>query len=381
MNNQNKKVLLVITKSNFGGAQKYVFELAKSLKANNFNVHVALGGEGRLKEKLETARIQVTTIPYLGRDISFKDDFKSGIALYKIIKKIQPDVIHLNSSKIGAIGSVIAQVARVPRIIFTIHGWAFNENRSSLSKLFIKIIYSITIFFSNTSIAVSQMTASQASILPFYFLFKNKIKVVLNGIETPDYFTKDKARDFLSQICNQDFSQKTIVGQIAELHPIKSIETTILGAKILTQKYPDLVFVIIGEGQEHESLENLIIEQGLQDKVFLTGYVDNAARYMRAFDIFTLTSKSEALALVLIEAGLAKVPVVASRVGGIPEIIEDHHTGLLFESENIEDFISKITYIFETHDFEKEMIINNFYAKIQNGFLVEHMTGHTIKYY
>jgi flavorubredoxin len=77
MNNQKKKVLLVITKSNFGGAQKYVYELAKGLKRKDFDVEVALGGDGILIEKLKDAGIKVIQIPYLNRDISILNDLKT----------------------------------------------------------------------------------------------------------------------------------------------------------------------------------------------------------------------------------------------------------------------------------------------------------------
>jgi len=381
MNNQNKKILIVITKSNFGGAQKYVFELAKSLKKQNLDVFVALGGSGALLQKLEAENIPVTSLPSLQRDISLSNDLKSSIDLFKLIKKIKPDVVHLNSSKIGAIGSVVSRIARVPKIIFTIHGWAFNEDRSFVSKFILYVIYSIAIFFSHSSIAVSKMTANQAKKLPLYFLLKNKIHVVLNGIEIPNFQPKEDARNFLSDTCKMDFSSKKIIGQIAELHPIKSIETTVYGAQTLVQENPDLVFVIMGDGELKESLTDLIKKLGLEDKVFLTGYVDNAAQYIKAFDVFVLTSKSEALALVLLEAGLAEVPVIAPRVGGVPEIIEDHHTGLLFESGNTKEFVSKVNYILTTHDFEKETMIKNFYTNIQNNFLIEHMTAQTIKHY
>jgi len=381
MNNQSKRVLLVITKSNFGGAQKYVFELAKSLSRNGFEVAVALGGNGVLIDKLKISQIPVFILPSLGRDISFFSDFKSGFELFKVIDQYKPDILHLNSSKIGAIGSIVGRMCLVPRIVFTIHGWAFNEERSVLSKILIKSIYSITIFFSHASLAVSQMTADQAKILPLYSLFQNKIKVVLNGIEIPNFISKTEARSFLSQKCNTDLSSKTIVGQIAELHPIKSIRTLITSAQALVSKYPNLVFLIIGDGEEKESLARLILELNLQDKVFLTGYIDNAAQYIKAFDIFTLTSKSEALALVLLEAGLAEVSVIASRVGGIPEIIEDKHTGQLFESSNSNELSAKIEYVLNMSSFEKEMILKNFHDKILDSFLIEHVTKNTTAHY
>lgn len=381
MNNQKKKVLLVITKSNFGGAQKYVYELAKGLTRNGFSVEVVLGGDGILIQKLKDAGINTIQLAHLGRDISPLNDVRTFFSLIGIFKKHKPDIVHVNSSKIGAIGTLAARICFVPKIIFTIHGWAFNEDRSSLAKYIIKIIYTKTIFFSHTSIAVSNMTKLQAASLPFFSLIKNKIKTIHNGIEIPDFLSKEDSLKFLSSKIGMDLQDKIIVGQIAELHPIKSIETTIKGASELVKKSPHIVFLIMGEGDARKKLEQLISEYNLSQNVFLLGFVDNAAQYTKAFNIFCLTSKSEALALVLIEAGLAQVPVLASRVGGIPELITDSQTGFLFESQNVNEFKNQIEHILSLSLDEKNKITEAFYTKIQSNFLVEHMTAKTIDVY
>lgn len=381
MNNQKKKVLLVITKSNFGGAQKYVYELAKGLKRKDFDVEVALGGDGILIEKLKDAGITVIQIPHLNRDISILNDIKTFFTLIKIYLKSKPDIIHVNSSKIGGIGALAARICFIPKIIFTVHGWAFNEDRSSLLRYIIKFLYTVTIFLSHTSIAVSHITKSQASSLPFFFLIKNKITTIHNGIEQPNFISKEDARMFLSSKINKDVSDKIIVGQIAELHQIKSIETTIEGAREIIQKFPNTIFVVMGEGEEREKLEKLIEQHNLQQHVFLLGFVDNAAQYIKAFDVSCLTSKSEALGLALIEAGLAHVPVVASRVGGIPELITDKETGFLFEAQHTTDFKNKIEYVLSLSIDERNKITQAFYNKIQSQFLAEHMISKTITAY
>ncbi len=381
MNNQKKKVLLVITKSNFGGAQKYVYELAQGLITKGFEMRVVLGGDGVLVQKLKDSNIDTIQVPYLGRDISLLQDIKTFFMLIAQIRKFKPQVLHVNSSKIGGIGALAGRLCFVPDIVFTIHGWAFNENRSPLSKFLIKCLYSITLILSKKSIAVSDAIKNQARTLPFYFLFKRKIYTVHNGIKTPDFLSKEDSRKFLSSKIGVDLQDKTIIGQIAELHPIKSIETTIAGASELVKKFPHIVFLIMGEGEERKKLEQLISEHNLSQNVFLLGFVDNAAQYTKAFDIFCLTSKSEALALVLIEAGLAQVPVLASRVGGIPELITENQTGFLFESQNVNEFKNQIEHILSLSIDEKNKITEAFYTKIQSHFLVEHMTTKTIDVY
>lgn len=381
MNNQNKKILIIITKSNFGGAQKHVLELAQNLQKRNYLVQVAYGGDGPLVQKLHKANILTIQIPYLGRDISFFQDFKVCIELFKLFKKEKPNVVHLHSSKIGAIGSLVARLSGIKRIIFTIHGWAFNENRSYLSRLCIKYIYVVTLFLSHASIAVTQHVKTQAQSLPFYFLIGHKIFVVNNGIEDPIFLSKEVSKQKLSALLPHDISQNILIGQIAELHPIKSIETSIQAMRNLILKYPNLKLLIIGAGQEQENLQLLIKMYELESCVFLLGFVDNASQYIKAFDCVCLTSKSEGLPLTLLEAGLAHVPVVASRVGGIPELISDTKSGFLFIAGNVEDFEKKIETVLALTPVQKEKITHSLFTHIQSQYTIQQMIDKTITLY
>ena len=381
MNNQKHKILLIITKSNFGGAQKYVFELAQELQKNDHEVTVVLGGNGILIEKLKNVGIEVEQVEELGRDISIINDFKTFLKIKKIISKHNPDIVHLNSSKIGALGALASRLARVPQIIFTIHGWAFNEDRGFTSKLIIKMIYFFTILLCHHSIAVSKKIRQQAQFLPFYYFLKKKIHVVYNGIATPHFISKQDARVFFEQKTNTSFDGKYIIGQIAELHPIKSISTTIEAAAQLTSINPNFIFLICGEGEERKKLERQIMSAGLEKNVFLLGFIDNAAQYIKGFDLFCLTSKSEALALVLLEAGLAQVPIIASKVGGIPELIIEEETGFLFESQNTSMLVSQIKKIFELNTNEIKNITDTYYALVQEKHSIEKMVQDTVKIY
>lgn len=378
MPNQKKKILIIITKSNFGGAQKYVYELAKNLPAEDFEVKVALGGTGILMDKLNGSDIETFSIPTLKRDVSLLDEIKTFVFLFKLIKQYKPDIVHLNSSKIGGLGGLVSRMARVPKIIFTIHGWAFNEPRNKLSKLVIKIIYSFTLLFAHHSIAVSDTVRKQTKQLPFYFLFKNKITLVHNGVESINFLDKNEALQILGEKINYDLRGYKIVGQIAELHPIKSIETTIQAAQNIKVLREDIKFVIIGDGDQKDYLEQLIEKNNLTDTVFLTGFVDNAARYLKAFDVFCLTSLSEALALVLLETGHARVPLIATEVGGIPEVITDKESGYLFKPK---DFKTLEKLILQTLDTDHNKMVQRLYNKVTHEFSIEQMVQKTIEVY
>lgn len=367
-----KNILLVITKSNFGGAQKYVHDLAIELKKNNHNIKVAVGGNGILIDKLLKEDIDVIKIPNLERDISLINDIKTFFFLYKIFKINKPEVVHLNSSKIGGIGGCAARIARIKNIIFTAHGWAFNENRSTVSKKIIKILYWITIFLSHKTIVVSNSMKSQIINWPLFPLIHKKIKVIHNGINCPKFLTKEDTFNKLD-IKNED--NKIIIGTIAELHKIKG-HTYILEA---AKELPFVNFVFIGDGEEKENLGKIVKEQNIKNITF-KGFLDNAAIYLKTFDYFLLPSLSEGLAICLLEAGLAEVPVIATNVGGIPEIIKDKYNGILIESKNSNAIVSAVDFLIGNPE-EARKYAENLKKDIQENFSFNKMVSNTIALY
>jgi len=364
-----KNIMLVITKSNFGGAQKYVHDLAIELKKNNYNVKVAVGGDGILIDKLVKENIDVIRIPNLNRDISIFSDIKTFIFLYKLFKKHKPDVVHLNSSKIGGIGVCASRLAGVRRIIFTAHGWAFNENRSDISKKIIKILYWITIFLSHKTIVVSNAMRNQISNWP---LINRKTKVIHNGINCPKFLKKE---DSLNNLNIKGEDNKIIIGTIAELHKIKG-HTYILEA---AKKLPFVNFVFIGDGEEKENLIKIVKEQNIKNIIF-KGFIDNASIYLKTFNYFLLPSLSEGLAICLLEAGLAEVPVIATNVGGIPEVIKNKYNGILIEPKDSNAIVSAVDFLIG-NPVEANKYTENLKKDIQENFSFENMTSKTIALY
>ena len=322
------KILIVITKSNFGGAQRYVYDLATSLPNNAFEVVVVFGQGGELEEKLKSAGIRTIKINSLQRDVNFLKDFSVLFELIKIFKTEKPDVVHLNSSKIGGVGALAGRLSGVHKIIFTAHAWAFNENRSLPSRAVIAFIQWLTVVLCHKTIAVSQKTADQ--ILKFPFISKNKVKVIYNGVGEIAFLEKGQAREI---VCKDAVKYTNWIGTISELHNNKGLDIAIDAFASVSKTHTDTAFVIIGAGEEKENLNKKINELGLTDRVFLAGFITDAKNYLKAFDIFTLTSRTEALPYAISEAGLADLPVIASSVGGIPEIIPSAEYSILIPTQ------------------------------------------------
>lgn len=350
--NNKKKVLLCITKANFGGAQRYVYELAKSIPKNEFDVVVACGEGETLKQKLREASIKVIDLEFSKRNISISNDIKTFFEIIKILKQERPDILHLNSSKIGGLGSLAGRLMRTPNIIFTAHGWAFNENRSLLSKLVIKILHTITVLLSGTTIAVAEKIKYSVS---SFASVRNKIKVIYNGIENYKLLSQ---KDALIKLGVTD-SKKTVIISIGELHPSKGLDIAIKSISLLPEeKKNKILYLIIGAGEEKSLLESLIDELRLHDQVKLVGFVENAKSVLSGADIFLLPSRTEAFPYVLLEAGLAGIPTIATSVGGIPEIIKDMQNGILVHPRNPKEVAEAISYLLDHKDTQKEFSKN-----------------------
>jgi len=372
MDNTPKKILFVITKSNWGGAQRYVYDLATSLDRTQFSPEVVLGGNGLLKEKLEKAGIPVTSLSTMERDINLKKEFLSAKELWKLLREKKPDILHLNSSKAGGLGAFVARLAGIKHIIFTAHAWAFNENREFVSKMLISFFHWLTVMLAHRTIAVSEAVKEQIIHMPF---MKSKIKVVHLGIEPGEYKTKEEARAFLSK---ESQPQELWLGIIAELHPVKGILYAIDALALIFEKNPHVHLYIIGEGDQRSIIEKQIEKRRLKEAVHLVGFLDNAQSYIKAFDIFVLPSLSEAFGYTLLEAGLAEVPVIATSAGGIPEVIDE--AGIIVPAKNAKALSEAIQSLLSSEE-QRNHLGTSLNKRVREVFSVKKMCEQTLDVY
>lgn len=413
------KILFVITKSNWGGAQRYVFDLATGLNNSptpviaslptgqagptidqastpeatspHYDISVALGGNGILADKLRAKNIRAISIPALDRDISFIKDISAFIALFQIFRAEHPDVVHLNSSKIGLLGGLAARLTGIKKIIFTAHGWTFNEDRPLFTKLFFYLTSWLTGLLSTDIIVLSDRELTQTKKLPFVI---KKTHRIYNGIKKLETLPRDDARKKLSEKIHAPLDNKIIVGTISELHANKGLEYAIRAISSLSSQYPsslrgvettrqsynNLIFIIIGGGEDEAKLQALIKKLNLENIVFLTGFIENASEYLSAFDIFTITSIKEGLPYVLLEAGSYGLPIIASGVGGIPEILDNGRAGFLTETKDATGIVMALNIL-----ITDQIIANRFSKKIKERidaiFTLDDMIAKTKKIY
>jgi glycosyltransferase involved in cell wall biosynthesis len=315
-----QKIMLVITKSNWGGAQKYIYDLATSYKSRGLYVSVAVGGNGELSERLTKAGIFVHKLEKMENDANLISSFYALTELTALFKKERPQLVHLNSSKAGLLGGVAARYARIKTIIFTAHGWPFNEKRSAVSKILFRVIMLFTVSLADKVICVSNKTLTDLH-APSWL--RRRMSVVFNGI-TP---LPQKDSNLFWETYNTADIYGTKIISIGELHTSKGYDLALMYLKTL--KDIPWTYHIIGEGAERKNIENDIRKYGLEGRVFLYGHIKEASSYLSNFDVFFLPSRTEALAYVVIEAINTSIPVIAHEVGGVPEIIKNDPGSLL----------------------------------------------------
>jgi len=375
-----RKILFISTKSVWGGAQRYIVDLIDYLPRDQFSMEVAAGGNGPFIAKVRERGITVYTIPELDKLIDPIKDIRSLFTMYKIIKKAKPDILHLNSSKATGLGAIAGWLAGVPKIISSTHGWPFLESRPQWQRRLIKQLERFSLFFHDAVICVSEfdyLMGIHENISPV-----KKLITIQNGIDPKKHVFLDKttARERLFEKAGVNIKSNFVIGTIAEYTQNKGLSYLIEAAAHVVNVEPNIIFFLIGWGEEKAFLEEKIEGRRLQNNVFLLESLPEAFSYLKAFDVFLLPSVKEGFAYVLLEAALAEIPIITTRVGGNPEIIDNLQNGLLIKPASPEEIINAISYL--KRDAGDRIIFGeSARRKVIKDFSIEAMIKKTIAVY
>lgn len=395
------KILFLITQSELGGAQRYVFDLANNL-VGEFDVSVAFGepGEnGELAKMLKEKNINYHVLPRLRRAISPISDLFALIEIVRLIKNLKPDIIHLNSSKISILGSLAARICYVLRVkcyvIYTVHGWVFNEPLPVWQKKFYYWAEKITARWKDKLICVSEydrQVALKNNIAP-----ENKLVTIHNGSAPVEFLSLEEAKRkifviLIRQPAEKDlklsheqwdssaFGLRMTIGAIGNLYKTKGYEYLIAAGKILKDEGLDYKLIIIGDGPEKNELQAQIEGYGLEENIILAGRLDSAAALLPAFNIYICSSVKEGLSYTVIEAMQAGLPIIATNVGGNPELIGDGETGLLVTPQDPDAIAQAVMKLTKDTELARKLGVNA-KQKAMTEFTLERMVADTKKLY
>lgn len=393
-----KTILFIITQSEFGGAQTYIFDLARKLN-KDYRIGVIAGCQNMdniFKQKLIDQKISYYCVPSLKRSISPINDIKAIYKLINIINLIKPSVLHLNSSKVSIIGSIVGAIIKSkyyglnPKIIYTVHGWVFLEPQNKLTNKIYKFAEKFTSKYKNTIICINNNDATVAK--NTLNIPANKIKIISNGIEISSEF-KEKQNALNSLLSKPNLTKlkinknTTLIGSIGNLYPtkdfitfIKAFKLTKTALQIQINNDINIKAIIIGEGAERNKLEKLIREENLTDDIFLAGSINNARSFLKAFDIYICSSIKEGLPYTLLEAGLANLPVIATDVGGIKDIIINNENGALVNPKDSQALAQATKKLIDNADI-RALYATNLNKTISKNFTLNSMITKTKKLY
>jgi len=334
------RVLYVITRSDvIGGASVHLLDLAEGIAAIGHNVQILVGGGGIFVELAKKRGLDVKSLNYLVREISLLRDVRAIQEICRKIAEFSPDIMHLHSSKAGVVGRVAARLHNVPAI-FTAHGWAFTDGVSRNKQKFYCLIERFLARMTRKIITVSEYDRKLA--LEKKVGTPDSILTVHNGVRDINFpCSTPQDERFVKFIMVARFDEQ------------KDHELLLRSLSRLKKRCWSME--LVGDGPLQEASRRLAAQLGLEDRILFSGYCSDVEQRIGASNVLVLASKWEGLPLTVIEAMRGGLPVVASNVGGVSELVIEGVTGFLTERGSESDMTDSLTTILENFECRASM--------------------------
>ncbi|SCK09382.1 glycosyltransferase family 4 protein [Vogesella sp. LIG4] len=365
------QIIYVITKAERGGAQLHVLNLIQHQLKQGHNVFLLCGTEGFLTEKATVLGAQVILCPEIIHPIHPLHDIKALFVIRQHLRRLAPNLVHAHSSKAGILTRLACYIEKIP-CVFTAHGWAFSEGASLGQRLLGKALEKWIARLGQSIITVSeydrQLAISKKVAKP------SQLFTIHNGIESIT---------FPSQ--SENVRPKNTLIMVARFAKPKNPKLLLEAMPLLPK---NVHCILVGDGPSQSQCKKLTTKLNIESRIEFTGESDNIPALLGSASIFILLSHHEGLPLAIIEAMRSGLPVVASDVGGIPELVEDGVTGFLVpryakpktvaslvlkilnDSELLEDMGKAARKRYLMHFTEKIMLdkINNVYQNVIDNY-------------
>ncbi|MGE5474761.1 MAG: glycosyltransferase family 4 protein [Ignavibacteriales bacterium] len=356
-----KKDILHIIQGGKGGTLEYLKSLLPLFNKENYDITVICHGE--IFYELKQLGYKVINIE-MKRAIAPINDLRALFQISNYIKSNKVDIVHTHSSKAGFLGRLAAKWHKIP-CIYNPHGWSFNIKTNIIKKNIYKVIERIASNWANKIVAISE--AEYQSALKEKICNPKKLILIENGIDLKKY-NPETCFSFKQELgINEKYK---IIGMSARLTKQKDPITFIEIAKRVTEECRDCKFMLVGDGELREQVENRIKQYNLEDKIVLTGWTNCPEKYINIFDIGVLTSLWEGFGLSLAEYMACGKPIVASRVDGIPFVVRHSIDGFLCEPGNINDFCESIIMLLNNEDLYYK-ISRTIIERARNNFSID----------
>jgi glycosyltransferase involved in cell wall biosynthesis len=343
-----------------GGTEIATEYMAEHLARRGHEVHIITSLDDDLSEEsfekgFHIHRLPVIQIRTIGLIFFWAD-------LYRTIKKLDPDLVH-SQSLIFAVPALISKkVLKIPYVVW-------GQGLDVYFRNWFMQLVSWTIIKNADSVIA--LTKDMKRVLQE--IYSRDIEVVPNGIDIEDYQNRPYEHE-------RESPEARIVF-VGRLDPVKNLPSLLRAMKIVCEVLPDAKLIIVGDGEEREDLESLSDSLGIRDRVDFVGRTphENIPDYLSQADIFVLPSVSEGFPVVILEAMACGLPIVATRVGGVPDIIEDGVNGCLVESGDFLGLAKKILFLLK-NPLLKNLLSKNNRIKVQ-GYTWKNVVDHLERIY
>jgi glycosyltransferase involved in cell wall biosynthesis len=337
MMRQKIRVLHIITRLDAGGSATNTIETVARLNPSLYECTLVIGltydPDGRINQELKDKKINTIFIEDLRRNINPWHDFKAFCKLYDILKRNQYDIVHTHTSKAGILGRWAAKLAKVRTIVHTPHGHVFYGYFDKLtSQIFINV-ERWTARLTDKIITLTELGKKEH--VQFKIAAEDKFVVIASGIDINYFSLPHKDTPSLKQKLKIP-EDAFIFGTVARLEPIKGNRHLIEAFAKILPRHSHARLLLTGDGPQRKELESLCQELNLNNHVCFAGFQSDVGPYLQIMDNFVLASLNEGMGRSILEAMACGKPIIATRVGGIPELIEHNQTGLLVESNDVE---------------------------------------------
>lgn len=341
------KILRVIARLNMGGPALHVAYLTAGLRERGYDTTLVAGslarGEDSMAFVAEGRDVEIVRIDELGREISPLRDLAATVRLARLIRRERPDILHTHTAKAGTVGRVAALLAgrrRPPIVVHTFHGHVLRGYFGPVRSLVFRLLERWLAAHTTALIAVSPQVRDD--LVDLHVAPPERFAVIRLGIELDERVNGAQNGRLESRRYLGIPPDRFAVGWIGRMTAVKRTDDVLLAFKRLRDEGVDAVLCLVGDGPDRVQLERRAHELGVMRDTLFLGYQEDVAPFYAAFDALVLPSSNEGTPVSAIEALAAGRPVVATRVGGVPDVVEEGKDGFLVEPGATEQLADRL---------------------------------------
>lgn len=337
------RVLHIHTMPIISGSGINTFLTMEGMDKSRYEVQLACAPGGPLLDLVTAHGMKVVPLRNLVQPVEPLKDFRALVELLSFLRSNPFQIVHTHNSKAGFIGRLAARLAGADVIIHTVHGFAFHSQEPFWRQVLFRNLERLAARWCDKMIFISQPLIDWA--LEQRICSEEKTTKIYSGIDLNlfqpvDEQTKERHREKW----NLD-PHDAVIGIVSKLWEGKGHHVLISAFKKIKQELKNVRLVIVGEGYLHDQLISQVKGLGLEDSVIFTGFMEDVPEIISTFDVAVLPSFFEGMGRVLLEAMAMGIPVVASRVGGIPDLVDHEKNGLLVEPGDVDGLAASLMQI------------------------------------